>query len=278
MHSRIQQTAPERFAFGFPFSLTDEVILIRSCNLHLIFHGRQIAVSIKNVPRVAGMDTASVYSPRNPKAIFSCHLRIPSKDIFAGVIVPPRVTAFADVGKSLLISRVIAIALLRSLRVRSVAVFFFQQGDAIKIFIVDHYGPSCHGVRLLAPQLCFEFIDLRLKVGGLFRAVRTFEVGPRSIPVVDACEKSLQAVVVGLRDGIKFVIVAAGTAYRHAKEGCPCSDDDFVECVLPCKSFGSIVSTDLTRQQDRSRNQEAGGLMSSKRISRKLFSNELVIG
>src|SRR5207244_3725688 len=86
-------------------------------------------------------------------------------------------------------------------------------------------------------------------------------------------EKRLQAVIVGVQDGIVLVVVAAGTAYRQPKENQPCGIRHVVEVFLAMQLnvlgvvLGGVMAVESRCHQ--------GGLIVRKQlVARQLLQNE----
>ena len=92
--------------------------------------------------------------------------------------------------------------------------------------------------------------------------------------MADAGEDGLQAVVVGLLDGVEFVIVAAGAVDGEAEEGAAGGGDDVVEIVgALLQPAGEIANADGVVG---SGDQEAGGGFDGGVTGMELVGGELL--
>ena len=74
------------------------------------------------------------------------------------------------------------------------------------------------------------------------------------------------------------MVVAAGAADAEPEEGLSDVIDDLVERVLPGEPLRSLIPADLSGQEDRGRDEEAGRGVLSERVADDLFLDEPVVG
>jgi hypothetical protein len=74
------------------------------------------------------------------------------------------------------------------------------------------------------------------------------------------------------------MVVAAGAADAEPEEGLSDVIDDLVERVLPGEPLRSLIPADLSGQEDRGRDEEAGRGVLSERVADDLLLDEAVIG
>ena len=252
-----------------------EAALVDDRDLGLVTLRRKVAVEVEHVARIRRVRGPG--APGNPDPHLAAHRRLPQEEVAPRDIGAPPAVALAEVRQTERIPRVLGESLRHALVVDD-RVAVVRQLDLLReadVGVVGEADGPEVGLRPEAAQPALERGQLYAQLGQtlLGGPVR----GPQlALAVSHALQQGHEAVVVGGRDRIELVVVAAGARERRAEEGGGRSPDHIVELVGPL--VGRQHRVGRFHAIPRAADEEAGRGVRAELVTSELFTDETVVG
>ena len=195
-----------------------EAPLVDDGDLGLVAAGREVAVEVEHVARIRRMRGPG--APREPDPHLAAHRRFPQEEVAPGDIGAPPAVALPEVRQPERIPGILGEALHHALVVDD-RVAVVRQLDLLReadVGVVGETDGPEVGLGPEAPQTILELGQLCAQLGQtlLGGTVR----GPEfALAMPHALQQGHEAIVVGRRDRVELMVVAAGARERRAEEG-----------------------------------------------------------